>query len=75
MIDFKFDFREITIKVRSSHAQCNCMYFAITLARNNIFSFRKKILVAAILLYEKQQKSENRPRTPLPRHLTPLLNV
>ena len=31
---------------------------------NNIFSFRKKFLVAAILLYKKEQKSENRPRTP-----------
>ena len=38
---------------------------AIILARNNIFSFRKTLLVAAILFYNKQTKSENRPRTPL----------
>ena len=37
---------------------------AITLARKYIFSFRKKFLVADILLYQKQLKTENRPRTP-----------
>ena len=37
---------------------------SITLARNNIFSFRKKFLVAGIPLYQKQPKSENRTRTP-----------
>ena len=39
---------------------------AITLARNNIFSIRKNFLIAGMLLYQKQSKIENRPRTPLP---------
>ena len=29
-----------------------------------VFSSRKKFLVADILLYEKQLKTENRPQTP-----------
>ena len=33
-----------------------------TLARNNISSYRNKFLVAAILLYKKQQKIEIRPQ-------------
>ena len=39
---------------------------AITLARKYIFSFLKKFLVANILLYQKQLKTENRPQTPQP---------
>ena len=35
----------------------------MTLARNNIFLYRKKFVVAAIILY-MYQKSENRPWTP-----------
>ena len=31
---------------------------AITLARNNIFSFRKELLIAGILLYQKQTKKK-----------------
>ena len=45
---------------------------AITLARKNNFSFRKKFLVADILLYQKLSKSENRPQTPLPGPLNPI---
>ena len=54
------------IRNLSSGGQFNCIYFsrfrnAIYLVRNNVFSFRKKFLGAAILLCKKQQKSENRP--------------
>ena len=42
---------------------------SITLARNNIFPYRKKFLVAAILLYKKQHKkwksTSERPPSPL----------
>ena len=42
----------------------------ITLARNNIFSFRKKFLVADILLnLRKQKKRKNLPRTPYDKHI------
>ena len=62
-IDFKVYFREITTKVSGVMKLHEFLRFqnAITLARNKSFPFRKKILVAAILLYQKQQNSENRP--------------
>ena len=64
---FTFDYWEIAIKVRARSVIVPDVFSwfenSITLAMNNIF--RKKFLVAAILLsYKKEQKSENRPRTP-----------
>ena len=46
-IDFKINFKGIVFKVCALNV-------ILTLARNNIFSFRNKFLVAEIILHKKQ---------------------